>query len=428
MRLNHGIPAHPVTLLAACLFAMAGCATAPHPPLPSSSLEAQPLPAGILADYAARLPRLREQMPEFIRSAEVAAAFKLAASNAVVAVARQKPMETGFAAEFMARAGGLAEAGWANRGRRNRRPSILLASVRAWESDGTNLPALLAEQRGDDALVLLFASRAGRPPEAVADAFLDNGARSGGAAEAPLNALINVSAAWVWTCEYAAALTRLGKRPGILKSISFDDGQEFNAEVRANRGGVWDCATPVPAGVLGGRYLDRLDRMVGDLAAPACQTQIQYAADVIAARIRSGGPVFAATCTHLMKEEIRLDLASPFRPVSPYRGEMQAALQPGDLLIWLGYIGMDTARYQHGEAIRQTGADLIACFAPSVDETQNAPYALARILQPWELGDAEVSVPFPPGRMAPISGVLLGLQYRMLDAAVAARLTSEAPP
>jgi len=52
----------------------------------------------------------------------------------------------------------------------------------------------------------------------------------------------------------------------------------------------------------------------------------------------------------------------------------------------------------------------------------NAPDAVSHIEQHWSPPDASVRVPFPPGVIAPISGLDQVLLYRMLEESVAARL------
>jgi hypothetical protein len=44
--------------------------------------------------------------------------------------------------------------------------------------------------------------------------------------------------------------------------------------------------------------------------------------------------------------------------------------------------------------------------------------------QRWPFENAVVPIPFPPGKMAPVSGVYVCLQYRMLDSEIARRLAA----
>jgi len=90
--------------------------------------------------------------------------------------------------------------------------------------------------------------------------------------------------------------------------------------------------------------------------------------------------------------------------------------------VWFSFKGLSTPFEDYGKYIRQSGADIITCFVPDENPANNAPEALVRIEQSWSKWDAEVEVPCPPGRMAPVSGLNQGLLYRMLDAAAAERL------
>jgi hypothetical protein len=46
--------------------------------------------------------------------------------------------------------------------------------------------------------------------------------------------------------------------------------------------------------------------------------------------------------------------------------------------------------------------------------------------QRWPFENAAVAIPFPPGKMAPVSGVHVCLLYRLLDAEIARRLPAGA--
>ena len=50
--------------------------------------------------------------------------------------------------------------------------------------------------------------------------------------------------------------------------------------------------------------------------------------------------------------------------------------------------------------------------------------ALIVLEQHWPYENAVVPIPFPPAKMAPVSGVYVCLMYRMLDDAIAERLAA----
>jgi len=76
--------------------------------------------------------------------------------------------------------------------------------------------------------------------------------------------------------------------------------------------------------------------------------------------------------------------------------------------------------------LRATKARFITSFIKDEkDADNNAPEAAAHIAQHWTVPDAEVEVPFPPGRIAPVSGLNQGLLYRMLERSVQRRLSAK---
>lgn len=115
-------------------------------------------------------------------------------------------------------------------------------------------------------------------------------------------------------------------------------------------------------------------------------------------------------------------------------------LKPDDLLIWFGEWTVNLPWRDYMQIIRSTGADHIVSFRrgseemePMEGEGQERTYrphvedTLMVLDQPWPFEGAVVPIPFPPGRMAPVSGVHLCLLYRMLDEAIAARLPPPVP-
>ena len=57
-------------------------------------------------------------------------------------------------------------------------------------------------------------------------------------------------------------------------------------------------------------------------------------------------------------------------------------------------------------------------YVTDANANNNAAEALAHIEQHRPVPDAEVPVAFPPGRLAPVSGLEQGLLYRLLESAV----------
>ncbi|MAE60128.1 MAG: hypothetical protein CMJ49_02100 [Planctomycetaceae bacterium] len=113
--------------------------------------------------------------------------------------------------------------------------------------------------------------------------------------------------------------------------------------------------------------------------------------------------------------------------------------RPGDLFFWLAFNGVSIWWYpddgpsqlfiDYDTPLRASKLDVITCFAHDpLHPKNNGDYALAHIEQNWNYGDSTVPVPFPPGRIAPISGLYQSLLYRMLDDKVDAQLTGPEAP
>jgi hypothetical protein len=242
----------------------------------------------------------------------------------------------------------------------------------------------------------------------------------------------------MWCTEYAAAMTRKGKIPGVLISISYDYARPHNRKIQSPEGRHWigECDTPVPAERLAGIYLDRVERLVTDLSTERIQGQIDRAADVIAGRMRAGGTVGLAGLGHLiLHEPLEDDLKAPFKAFMAVHGRnaFRRHLEPGDLLVWIAYMGLNSAYNDYGKRIEAAAVELVTSYAPVPEDYRSEQEALkdihkqpenvlAHVDQPWLLGDAEVPLPCEPGRMAPVSGICRTLIFRMLDDEVAARL------
>jgi hypothetical protein len=93
-------------------------------------------------------------------------------------------------------------------------------------------------------------------------------------------------------------------------------------------------------------------------------------------------------------------------------------LKRGDLLVWFGYVGVNTQYEDYLRAIREANLSLVTSYVTDANANNNAAEALVHIEQQWSVPDAEVPVAFPPGRLAPVSGLEQGLLYRLLEAAV----------
>jgi hypothetical protein len=392
-----------------------------------------------LRDFTARVEAARGQVPQIIAAAEAAAARKVAHPEALLNLTYH--LQPSFAEELLNRSGGLAEAlPSEERPQRVTEHDFVVFSIRSWQTDGEKGLAYLRDCREKGWMIILFASGAGKPADLEVDWFIDNGAKTGTDADAAVNSAANALNGWLWVCEYTAALTRFGKYPGILQSITTAGSIPFDRPLQDGKVrhlNLFPCAIAVPAGDLSRIYLQRVDRMVEDLSGTTTREQIARAAGIIAGRLREGRKVFVSTNTHIMLGEMDKNVNTPWTPLVTLRN-MEEALakhtQPGDLFFWLAFNGVSIWFYPDASApsklyidydtpLRASKVDLITCFSRDpLHPENNGDYALAHIEQNWDFGDSEVPVPFPPGRIAPVSGLYQSLLYRMLDDAASALL------
>jgi hypothetical protein len=255
------------------------------------------------------------------------------------------------------------------------------------------------------------------------DFFFDNGAAAGGAEESTVSFIANVALGWMWHVEFVAALTRLGVRPNMLMSVFLPGADEFNATLTP-KDALHPCATRMPAGEPAAAYLDRVDRLLYDVAAAKVQGSLERAADAGAEHLRVGGRIVTAAFAHAVPGEMRHAVRIPTLPLGvPTReDDVRAKTQPGDLLLFFGYIGLNSRYYSHGTWFRNAGLRLVTSFVSDPNPDNNAPDALVHIPQSWEIGDAEVPLPFPPGKMAPVSVINQLLLFRMLDEMISRKL------
>ncbi|NQU10485.1 hypothetical protein HQ590_06835 [bacterium] len=409
-----------------CLLLVLAACAGPRP-----GEESAPPPSPVLRAFEQRLAAVERNLPMIERAAE-AAAVRTMAYPGLLINAPYSPQPS-FAEEMMNRSGCLANVlPDIERPKQTTDLDIFLFSVRSWEQDGVQAVKMLRDARARHWLIVLSASRAGAPPGVEADYWIDNGGTGTGAAEAPINAIINVVHGWLWQVEYAAALTRRGKHPGVLQHILEPGSETHNQQVQSREGRprIYDYAgQPIPDGWLGGQYLAAIRQMVNRVGSLPTLTQVYDAADVAASQFTRGGKVGLAAANHILLYEIFHNLRAPWHPFNVVwqtkNGAFEKNVGPDDLLVFFGHVGPSTPYEDYGGAMQRVGVPLIVSYAPDrADPANDVTNAVARIDQTWTMPDAVVSVPFPPGRMAPVSGIEQGLLFRMLDDAVARKLAA----
>jgi hypothetical protein len=371
-----------------------------------------------LAAYRQRLQALSQQIPAVVKAAEAAAARQLA--HPEMTIRYPWPHQQAFSDEFIARSGSLANWDAYPAKQENPTPDLFIYAARSWEEDGEEAKTVLAESRKRGYAILLIGSQQGLPAELPHDFFLNNGARGGKKDESGINQIANITLGWMWQCEFAAALSRKGQRPGIMMSMLLPGANDYNAGLTPKIR-LYPTKVSAEAGTLATAYLARMEWLVGDLAGDRAQGQIARAAALITEHLGKGGRVVAGCMGHAVPMELDHEVKSPFVSLGmPVEKDIKEKMKADDLVLFIGYIGISNPYYDYGKWFREAGLKVIASFAPDeVDPANNADFAVARIDQSWKLGDAEVAIPFPPGKMAPMSVVNQLLLFRMLDEAVA---------
>lgn len=385
----------------------------------------------VLDEFARRAAFSTRQLPHIIEAASAAAQRSLANPDALITATYGK--QASFAEEMMNRSGGLANCldEWARR-KQATASDIFLFSVRAWETDGIKNISEIENAIKRGWLVVLFASRAGMPPEAEKlkiDYLIDNGAVSGSEVEGAVNCAANALNGWLWVCEFAAAMTRGGKHPGILQSILEEGHKDHNAQIQVlnQRHRQFDCEKTIEAGALASIYLKRVDKLLSDLQSDKTQQQLDRAASLIVAQLNKGGRVCATHATHLLTQEMGRNTPFPvheFNVIWRAKTAFPENVKKDDLVLYFSFYGMNTPYEDYATPLRQTGAKFITCHLKDVNKSNNAPDAAAHIDASWSLPDSEVPVPFAPGQMAPVSGLNQCLVYRLLLEKAAARFKS----
>lgn len=409
--------------------------TLPSEPVSPLASERDIQPA--LRAFERRLPVIREQLPTLIASASDYAQDLMDRPEALLNVPYEE--QKSFSEEFINRAGGLAHTYPTEAPDRQDRATehdVVLMAIRSWEKREAEFRERIREYKEQGWKVTLIGSEAGRPDDLEVDYFIDNGAPSGAAEHGRVNVLANVVLGWMWSAEYVAAMTREGRIPAILISVAHDHAREHNRELQTPEGrhAIGECAHAVPEGELALAYHDRVRRMTRELRSEYIQDQITEAADVIAGRLASGQTVGLTGLGHLIYHEpMQGDVRSPMTPFNRRLDPtFTDTLDPGELLVWIGYMGINSAHADFITPMNEAEVDVVTSYAPVPPDYESEQATLenlhavpegqvAHIDQPWLLGDAEVELPCEPGRMAPISGVCRTLIFRMLDDAVLAR-------
>lgn len=394
----------------------------------STGFNIAPLPpSGILGQFQQRLQAL--QVPPVTTLAETIATYNFAHPDMVFHYGWHY-YDLAFSEEFIARSGSFRNWWYAYpEAGKPITPDIAVFSVRSWEEDGVAVADMIQYSRQYGWQVLLIASSAGMPQGLDYDYFIDNGASSGSMDETAVNMLVNITLYRFFQCEFVAACTRMmGVYPGLYMSVELPGGNEFDLSLDPPTA-MYPTDEVLPAGTLSEAYRDRLEWLIGQLAGSTIQTEINNSADIVAARFAMGQKVGLATSCHAVPFEINHAMHCSYVPILAYYSEQFQQMDPGELVVYIGYTGMsDWMNRAYEQYILDAGLDYIASYSPDLNPDRNAHNALEIIDQSWLLGDSEVPLPFLPNRMAPMSTLNALLVMRMLDEAVKLRVDTPQTP
>lgn len=401
------------------------------------------VPAGTsptLTEYRHRLDFVRRQLPLITAAAEQVAR-RWVEKKQVLFHLPFGGDTSNFTMEFISRAGGIDNCQPATQRVKLRTANdVIIVAPRSWEKGGDFLKVELLKARENGWMIVVFGSKMGKPDELPCDILIDNGADSGAETAAAVNQVVNMTNGWIWCCELAAALTRLGQHPAILKGMPLPGAIAHNKIFQATDAisRLYPCDRLVPAGELGKAYLEQVERELANLDGKPIQDQLDRAASIAIEHLKAGQAVWASSFTHVLDGEVFYDNQSPikaFRGIScGTNGEtFTTNLKKGDLLFFFGEWTLNLPWRDYLKIIRQTGADFIPGYRQGIEPTeayegvadfydQKLGDAQMVLDQYWPFENAAVPIPFPPYRMAPVSGIYLCLQYRMLDEKIAAQM------
>ena len=171
-----------------------------------------------------------------------------------------------FGAEAIGRAGGLMGVKPLDLSQVFRKDVVLYAPRGALSEHGPGEHRALQNCRCICDCICRRARLAGTPTGP--DLLIDCGSLTGlptGHGICPLDTVTNIMNLWVFTGEYVAACTRMGKTPVLYKSYGLDGGRERDGKYDGQLFHDDISVAPVRPGVLGNAYLDRINKILSQL-------------------------------------------------------------------------------------------------------------------------------------------------------------------
>ena len=356
-------------------------------PLPSRAFRKEVLPEtqrveeNYLSRLAGTLSQTRSNLATLTRSAEGAAHEFL--SGGILWVGGRQP---DFVAEACGRAGGLMAIAPLGQKAPTNHDVVLYAVPGPLVGDDLSL---LKSWREKGVTVVPFCSSAGLFEKNV-----------------PIDTVANAVELWAWTGEFVAACTRRGRMPVLYQSYGLPGGPERAKKYQGKR--VHDdlIIQPVGAGVLGGQFLDQVERMLAKLE------QTQRPKLLQAARWwKQAGSATALVTGHMFPrhgQDPRAPQLCEFTAVPAWEDkDLLDAHHPPSFVLYLGY---QFPPRRTLEQARTLGVKLVYTDVQPAQPAEPAGNIL--YLEPgWPLADGCVTVPGYDVPILPASGVVHAAIY-----------------
>ena len=403
-------------------------------------------PAGAEAYYQwlrGCLDGLERDLPQTVRSAEAAAQLYVNDDHQIGTYG-----DRGFAGESGGRSGGMMRMLSPGQIADPKRKSIVLFALREdrWDEAMDKARQYLA---AGGKMVIAFA----RPDlidraaaEGVTfDAVVDNHAAPHGGLFAagdgkwlvPTSPPANLAAMWVWTGEFVAACTRMGKMPPMYLGYAVEGGKERAEKITKTIGYAkfhTEEATPVDAGRIGREFLKELRDDLAALHRNEMGDIREVARLAVETKARGGG-LYVNLATHASQSG---QIGYPHDPgyftqsnTGWFDQRKDVTFKPGDLVFCVGF-DQPFHGWKHGdwdEQARAAGAELAWSFTSyRRKDAVELPPGEIFIDQHWRFGDAVATVPGYDIKILPTSGVIADAVLWMVNAEVFHLLSIQPTP
>ncbi|MFZ4395761.1 MAG: hypothetical protein ACOYOU_09070 [Kiritimatiellia bacterium] len=243
----------------------------------------------------------------------------------------------------------------------------------------------------------------------------------------------NLVALWVWTGEFVAACTRLGKMPLMFQGFAFPGGRERALKLGgpavlggAGCGSEWlfhdQPPEPVAAGVTGRAYLLEV-RAILERVWSRETGNIRRAATVAAQAREKGHTIRVAAEFHAFNGIRNRPCNASWLSYGMPRDAGSNSIKAGDVILCMGYTEV---RKDCADAARAAGATFMTSFSSCLERRRLSERPTGENRRPdelfidqhWPFGDAVVQFPGYDIKLLPPSGVVGEAILQMFTAEV----------